>query len=49
MNMFEQLKDDSYWREINADKTAEDLHTELLELVEKNVKSSATKDIGKLW
>lgn len=49
MEMFRLLKDDSYWIEINADKTEVELHAELLQAVEKIMKKSENAELGKLW
>lgn len=48
MNNFEKLKD-STWKEINADQSIEDLHTEILDLVTKTMAAVEDKPIGKLW
>lgn len=49
MEMFQLLKDDSYWTEINADKTEAELHAELLQAVEKIMKQSEGTELEKLW
>lgn len=49
MEMFDKLKDNSYWTGIDADKTEADLHVELLEAVDKTIATSETRELSKLW
>lgn len=49
MEMYERLKDNSYWTEIDADKTEADLHCELLTEVERLIKNVEQKELAKLW
>ena len=49
MKMFDFLKDEGYWTEINADKTPDDLHTELLAHVQRIVADASGKELGSLW
>ncbi|XP_033760331.1 thymidylate kinase-like [Pecten maximus] len=48
LSNFEKLKD-STWKEINADKSIEDLHNEVLDLVTRTMVSVGEKPVGKLW
>lgn len=49
MTIFKQLKDDSYWKEINADKTFDDLQGELLKHVNQTIDAVSDNDIAKMW
>lgn len=49
MEMFNRLKDSSYWTEIDADKTEADLHSELLKAVDKTIKDAEHLELQKLW
>lgn len=49
MNIFSQLKDDSYWKEVNADKTENDLHDELISHVDQAIASIPDDKLEKLW
>lgn len=49
MSMYDRLKDASYWTEINADKTENDLHLELLKTVDEIIKNVEHKQLTKLW
>lgn len=49
MNIFEQLKDDSYWTEINADKTHKQLQDELLGHVHVAIDNVQGDHLAKLW
>ncbi|XP_021377738.1 thymidylate kinase-like isoform X2 [Mizuhopecten yessoensis] len=48
MNNFEKLKD-STWKEIDADKSIDDLHKEILDLATTTMASVAQNPIEKLW
>ncbi|KAK3589944.1 hypothetical protein CHS0354_034966 [Potamilus streckersoni] len=47
-NNYEKLKD-STWEVIDADKSIEDLHTELLTLCKRVIKSTENKPLSALW
>lgn len=49
MKIFEQLKDDSYWKEINADKSFNCLQTELMEHVNEAIDNVLGDQLDKLW
>lgn len=49
IEMFDRLKDSRYWTQIDADKTENALHDELLQAVENIITASANKDLGRLW
>lgn len=49
MKLFQRLKDDGYWKEIDADKSFEDLQSELLTHVEKCIDHLPGGDLQKLW
>lgn len=49
MRVFEQLKDDSYWKEIDADKTFNELHDELLSHCNQIIDNISTEKMDKLW
>lgn len=49
MKVFEELKDDSYWKEINADKTSNQLHDELLGHVHEAIDKVQGDRIDRLW
>lgn len=49
MKMYEQLKDDSYWKEIDADKTFNDLHGELLSRCNEAIDNIPNEKFDKLW
>lgn len=46
---YKQLKDDTYWLEIDADKTENVLHEELKELTIKTMDRILLKPLDKLW
>lgn len=47
--MYDQLKDDSYWTEIDADKSFNDLHAELLAHCNHTIDNIVNEKIEKLW
>lgn len=49
MNIFKQLKDDRYWKEVDADKTSNDLHDELLAHVNEAIDTISDDKLEKLW
>lgn len=49
MKIFEQLKDDKYWKEINADKTFNSLQDELMGHVNKAIDNVQGEQLDKLW
>lgn len=49
MKVFQRLKDDSYWKEINADQPFDSLHSELLTNTLQTINEASTKDLNKLW
>lgn len=46
---FTKLKDQKYWKVINASGTIESVHQDMLSVAEKVIKDVKEKDIGKLW
>lgn len=49
MNIFEQLKDDKYWKEINADKPSKCLQDELMRHVNEAIDKVQTNEMDELW
>lgn len=49
MKVFERLMDNSYWKEIDADKTFNELQTELLTHVTSTIDIAGDKELAKLW
>lgn len=49
MKVFQRLKDDGYWKEINADQSFESLQSELLTNSLQTINEASTKDLGTLW
>lgn len=49
MKMYDQLKDNSYWREIDADKSFSDLHDELLSHCNDAIENISNDKLDKLW
>lgn len=49
MEKFQALSDDSYWRQIDADKSPDELTAELSELVLATIDSCGHRPLGKLW
>nr|XP_019535986.2 thymidylate kinase [Aedes albopictus] len=49
MEKFRALKDDSYWKVVDADKTEDALTVELCELVVDSIDSCGDKPLGMLW
>lgn len=49
MEVFSQLKDDSYWKEVNADKTMTELHDELLTHVDEAIENITDDKLDKMW
>lgn len=49
MKAFDQLKDDSYWKEIDADKEFNDLHQELLSHCDQAINDISNDKLDKLW
>lgn len=49
MKAFDQLKDDSYWTEIDADKEFNDLHQELLSHCDQAINDISNDKLDKLW
>lgn len=49
MEIFSQLKDDSYWKEVNADKTTIELHNELMSHVDKAMENIIDEKLDKMW
>lgn len=49
MDVFAELKDDSYWMEISADKEFNDLQTDLLEKVKDAIDNLPDDKLHKLW
>lgn len=49
MEKFLTLKDDNYWKVIDADKTPDALTAELCELVLDSIESCGHKPLGTLW
>lgn len=49
MKVYDQLKDNSYWKEINADKTFNELQNDLLTHVNQAIDSIGDEKLGKLW
>lgn len=47
-NNFDKLKDSS-WKEIDADKSVDDLHCEILDIVKRTMNSVENQPIEKLW
>lgn len=47
--IFQILKDDSYWKEINADKTFDVLQSELYAHVNKAIDTLPSAELQKLW
>lgn len=48
LHCYSQLKDPS-WKTLDAKKGVEDLHTEVIKIVEEVIKSSSNKAIESLW
>lgn len=49
LRAYDQLKDSSYWTEINAEKSADELHTELLTHCNKAIDNISNEKLEKLW
>ncbi|XP_001652904.2 thymidylate kinase [Aedes aegypti] len=49
MEKFQTLKDDSYWKVVDADKKEDALSLELCEMVLDSMESCSDKPLGKLW
>lgn len=49
LRSYEQLKDSSYWTEINAEKTADELHDELLTHCNTAIDNIPNEKLDKLW
>lgn len=49
MKMFDQLKDDTYWKDIDADKTLNDLHVELLSHCNQAIDNISNEKMDLLW
>lgn len=49
MKVFQLLKDSSYWKEIDADKSFNDLQTELFKHVTETVDEARETELKKLW
>lgn len=49
MEVFKQLKDNSYWKEIDADKSPNDLHDELLTHCYEVIDKICNDELGKLY
>lgn len=49
MKVYEQLQDNKYWKEIDADKPFNDLQTELLSHCQKAIDNITNDEIDKLW
>lgn len=49
MKVFERLMDDTYWKQIDADKEFDDLQTELLTHVETAIDSCRETELQTLW
>lgn len=46
---FSELRDDKYWKIIDASETVENVHQHVLSATEKVMEEVKEKDIGKLW
>lgn len=49
MKMYDQLKDESYWTEVDADKTFNDLQEELLSHCNHAIDNIVNEKMDKLW
>lgn len=49
MQVFERLRDNAYWKQIDADKPFDDLQTELMTHVETAIDSCRESELKKLW
>lgn len=49
LRAYDQLKDSSYWTEINAEKTADELHDELLTHCNNAIDNIPNEKLDKLW
>lgn len=49
MNVFAELKDDSYWKEVNADKNFNDLQKDLMTEVNHAIDNLPDDKLHKLW
>lgn len=49
LRAYDQLKDSSYWTEINAEKSADDLQAELLAHCNNAIDNIANEKLDKLW
>lgn len=49
MKVYDQLKDDTYWKEVDADKSFTDLHDELLSYCNQTIDNISDIKIDKLW
>lgn len=49
MGKFAELRNDTYWRQIDADKGQDELTVELSELVLGTIDASGHRALGKLW
>lgn len=49
MKVFERMVDNSYWKQIDADKPFNELQTELIAQVETAIDSCRETELQKLW
>lgn len=49
MKVFERLMDNTYWKQIDANKPFNDLQNELLTHVETAIDSCRESELNKLW
>ncbi|XP_031621759.1 thymidylate kinase-like [Contarinia nasturtii] len=49
MKVYDELKDDSYWKDIDADKSFNDLHEELLSHCNQAIDNISNEIMDKLW
>lgn len=49
LRAYDQLKDDAYWTEINADKSFNELQTELLTYCNNAIDNISNDKLDKLW
>lgn len=49
MKMFDQLVDNSYWQKVDADKSFNELHDELLLHCNHAIENITNEKIDKLW
>lgn len=49
LRVYDELKDSSYWTEINANKKADELHAELLTHCNDAIENMSNEKLDKLW